>query len=77
MSLTIKYQIYEIREIEKKVTFAGYSDGYGRETESIYGLVRPNWASYSYETEEDAIDSLNKYRDRDTDYEIKKVYCAE
>lgn len=75
--MQIKYQIFELRVIEEKVTFAGYSDGYGRETEKIYGLVIPSWASWASDSEEDAIEKLKKYAEDFTEYEIKKVYRSE
>lgn len=74
--MKIEYKIFEIRVIEEKVIFAGYSDGYGRETESIYGFIHPSWAYSSYDTEEDAFEHLKKNCDDNTNihYEIKKVY---
>jgi len=72
--MKIYYQIFELREVGKNVTFAGYSDGYGRESETIYGLISPNWAAWSYESEEDALAHLKLSRDNYTYYEIKKIY---
>lgn len=75
--MNISYQIFELREVGKNVTFTGYSDGYGRESETIYGLIRPNWAAWSYESEEDALAHLKISRDDNTYYEIKKIYRSE
>lgn len=75
--MTIYYQIFELREVGKNVTFAGYSDGYGRESETIYGLIRPTWANWSYESEESALSDLNRNSDGHTYYEIKKIYRSE
>jgi hypothetical protein len=74
--MKIYYEIFEIREIEKRVTFAGYSDGYGRETETIYACVIPPW-SCECETESDAIEILRKMSQDFVRYEIKKVYKFE
>jgi len=75
--MTIHYEIYELREVGKNITFAGYSDGYGQESEKIIGLIRPTWAHWSYDSEEDALLHLNDKSDQFTDYEIKKVYRRE
>ena len=69
-----RYIIYEIREVGKKVTFAGYSDGYGVEHETIYSLVVPDWAAWSYATEADALLHLADKADSRVNYEIKKIY---
>ena len=74
--MKITYQIFELRVIEEKVTFAGYSDGYGRETEKIYGLVRPQWA-WECDSEEEALERLKRCAEDFTEYEIKKVYRSE
>lgn len=74
--MRIFYQIFEIREVEEKVIFAGYSDGYGRETEKVYATVIPSWSSI-YETEEEAFEGLEKKSEDFTMYEIKKIYRSE
>ena len=75
--MTTLYQIFELVEVEQRVTFAGYSDGYGRETESYFGFLRPNWAAYSYESEEDAKIHLGSHGDSNKNYEIKKIFRKE
>jgi hypothetical protein len=75
--MTICYQIFELRKVGENVTFAGYSDGYGKESEEIIGSVRPTWAHWSYDSEEDVLLHLNDKGDAFTDYEIKKIYRSE
>jgi hypothetical protein len=71
--MQIKYKIFEL-VAEEKVTFAGYSGGYGRETQTVYGFVIPQWANYSYETEEEAMNHLEEHCKNNTSYEIRKIY---
>ena len=69
--------IYELEETRIE-TFAGYSDGYGKEYKMVYNLTIPHWASLSgYDSEEEAMHTLNIGCARATNYEIKKIYAED
>ena len=71
------YFIYELEEVPIE-TFAGYSDGYGKEYKYTYTLVIPDWAkNYGYDSKEEALRALNINCVRANKYEIKKVYMED
>lgn len=71
------YIIYELEET-KVETFAGYSDGYGKEYKYGHCLIIPDWArDYGYDSEEEAFRVLKNNCVRATKYVINKVYMED
>lgn len=75
--MKIKYKIFRL-DYNAVETFAGYSDGYGKEHE-YYPILKPAqfnpFESDEWDTEDQAELAIEKYGNEWSEYVIQKVYC--
>jgi hypothetical protein len=76
--MTIKYKIFRL-DYNAVETFAGYSDGYGKEHE-YHPVLKPSDFFHWFESDEwDTVDqaelAIEKYGNDYSEYVIQKIYC--